>query len=106
MGLMNDSRAQPTDSRHSRGLRGEAYVRRNQTSPTRDGDSFGRWVAEDESGWSGEDLYRPDDPYFVMGSVAMDDETATPVVEDLRRAAGIMQRNPVGCPGVWVAGAG
>ena len=59
--------------------------------PTRDGSSFGRWVAADESGWNGEDLYRPGDPYFVIGSVAIDDETAAPLVEDLRRAAGISQ---------------
>ena len=71
------------------GLRGGKYAHRNHSGPTRDGTPLGRWIATDESGWNGEDLYRPDDPYFVVGSVAMDDMAAESIIGDLRLAAAI-----------------
>jgi hypothetical protein len=74
----------------SSSLSGPDYVRSNQDAPTRDG-AAGRWVAADESGWDGEQLYRRADPYLSIGSVAIDDETAAPIVQQLRADARLPQ---------------
>jgi hypothetical protein len=72
-------------------LTGEAYVHRTRTAPTVDGDADGRWIAADESGWNGEALLQPGEPYVSVGSVAVDDIDAPEIVAELRRVAGIHQ---------------
>lgn len=72
-------------------LSGTAFHRRSRPDPTVDGGEHGRWVAVDESGWNGEALDRADEPYVVLGSVAIDDAAAAGVVTDLRREARIQQ---------------
>jgi len=67
-------------------LSGPDYTHNNQAAATRDDDA-GRWVAADESGWDGEQLYRRADRYLSIGSVAIDDETAAPIVRQLRHDA-------------------
>lgn len=74
----------------SSSLSGRDYARSNQETATRD-DTAGRWVAADESGWDGEQLYRRADPYLSIGSVAIDDETAGPIVDQLRVDARLSQ---------------
>lgn len=77
------------------GLSGAAYSRRSRTIPTADGGVSGRWVAADESGWNGEDLYRPEEPYLVVGSVAVDDVDARALLAGLRADARIAQAGEV-----------
>lgn len=72
-------------------LNGREYQRNNQVSLTRDDENSGRWVAMDESGWDGEQLYQRTDRYLVIGSVAVDDTYAAPIVEQLRRDVGLLQ---------------
>jgi hypothetical protein len=60
-------------------LAGPAFELRTRTQPTADGGTAGRWVAADESGWNGEALFQPDEPYMVIGCVAVDDATAAEV---------------------------
>ena len=71
-------------------LSGPDYTHNNQATATRD-DAAGRWVAADESGWDGDQLYRRADRYLSIGSVAIDDETAAPVVRQLRHDARLSQ---------------
>lgn len=73
------------------GLSGSAYVRNSRTAPTQDDDVSVRWVAVDESGWDGEQLYGRGDRYLVLGSVAIDDKSAAQIVERLRRDTGLTQ---------------
>ncbi|MDG4778942.1 hypothetical protein O7614_04695 [Micromonospora sp. WMMD961] len=56
-----------------------------------DGGPDGRWIAADESGWDGEALFQPTEPYMTIGSVAIDDGDADTVLALLRRDAGIEQ---------------
>jgi hypothetical protein len=72
-------------------LVGDAFVRRTRTAVTVDGDGEGRWIAVDESGWNGEALMHPDEPYVSIGSVAVDDVVAGEIVAALRRDAKIKQ---------------
>jgi hypothetical protein len=69
------------------GLTGAKYQRRTQQGPTCDrvGSAAHRWIACDESGWNGEDLYDPAEPILAIGTVAIDDHLAAQVMEDLRR---------------------
>ena len=71
-------------------LSGPDYVRNTQAGATRD-DPAVRWVAADESGWDGEQLYDRHDRYLSIGSVAVDDETAGEIVGQLRRDARLSQ---------------
>jgi hypothetical protein len=73
------------------GLSGPGYVRNNWVTATHDDDVAGRWVAADESGWDGEQLYARADRYLVIGSVAIDDESAATIVEQIRRDAALSQ---------------
>lgn len=72
-------------------LSGPDYARNNQVTPTQDDGTAGRWVAADESGWDGEQLYRRADRYLSIGSVAVDDESAAQIVDRLRRDAKLSQ---------------
>jgi hypothetical protein len=49
------------------------------------------WVAADESGSSGENLVDPKGGVFAHASVRIDDETAGPLLADLRQQAGAVQ---------------
>ena len=71
-------------------LSGPDHVRNTQAGATRD-DPAVRWVAADESGWDGEQLYDRHDRYLSIGSVAVDDETAGEIVGQLRRDARLSQ---------------
>lgn len=66
------------------GLSGAAYSRGSQNVATRDGSVDGRWVAVDESGWDGEQLFGRADRFLSIGSVAIDDEDAAGIVDQLR----------------------
>jgi hypothetical protein len=72
------------------GLEGADYTRHSRSDATRD-DGGSRWVAVDESGWDGEQLYGRASRYLVLGSVAIDDATAAPIVDDLRHRSGVLQ---------------
>jgi hypothetical protein len=72
-------------------LSGPAYAHSNQRAATRDDQVAGRWVAVDESGWDGEQLYGRADRYLSIGSVAVDDESASTIVERLRRETALTQ---------------
>lgn len=72
-------------------LTGDEFVRRTRTAATADGDGDGRWIAADESGWNGEALTHPDEPYVSIGSVAVDDADSAEIVAALRRDAGVQQ---------------
>ncbi|WP_409497274.1 hypothetical protein [Amycolatopsis sp. cmx-11-12] len=72
-------------------LTGPAYVRHSRTAATEDDEVSGRWIAVDESGWDGEQLYGRSDRHLVLGSIAIDDISAAPIVERLRRDAGLTQ---------------
>jgi hypothetical protein len=71
-------------------LSGPDYARNTHVTATQD-DAAGRWVATDESGWDGEQLYGRDDRYLSIGSVAIDDGTAAQIVDQLRRDARLSQ---------------
>jgi hypothetical protein len=71
-------------------LSGPDYVRNTQAGATRDSPAL-RWVAADESGWDGEQLYDRADRYLSIGSVAVDDGTAEEIVGQLRRDARLSQ---------------
>jgi hypothetical protein len=71
-------------------LSGPDYVRNTHAGATRDGPAL-RWVAADESGWDGEQLYDRADRYLSIGSVAIDDATAEEIVGQLRRDARLSQ---------------
>lgn len=73
------------------GLHGPEYTDLNQPATTRDDKISGRWVAVDESGWDGEQHHNRNDRYLVLGSVAVDDVSAAPIVEKVRRDAGLRQ---------------
>ncbi|GLY83363.1 hypothetical protein Airi02_012930 [Actinoallomurus iriomotensis] len=73
------------------GLSGDDYTICTRTDATRDDEATGRWVAADESGWDGEQLYGRADRYLSIGSVALDDEYAHSIVEQLRQDTGIRQ---------------
>ncbi|MFJ1958151.1 hypothetical protein ACIOGT_17485 [Streptomyces microflavus] len=80
---MNASVRLPNDGT---GLLGEPYSRRNCPQATRDGQPAGRWIALDESGWDGDQLHGMDrSRYLTIGSVAISDEDAANLVDDLRR---------------------
>lgn len=71
-------------------LLGERYRRRNRVDPTKDGDPDGCWIAMDESGWDGEQLLGDArSRYLIIGSVAISDEDAAPIVETIRHEARI-----------------
>ncbi|MGW0810787.1 DUF3800 domain-containing protein [Nonomuraea sp. NPDC002799] len=72
-------------------LYGLGFERNNRTAATQDGELWGRWVATDESGWDGEQLYGRTDRYLVIGSVAIDDAAAAAIVEHLRHSASLAQ---------------
>ena len=71
-------------------MSGPGYVRNSQAAATRDS-TAGRWVAVDESGWDGEQLYGRDDRYLSIGSVAVDDAAAARIVSKLRRDTRLSQ---------------
>lgn len=73
------------------GLSGVAYSASSRSGPTRDDEGDGRWVAVDESGWDGEQLYGRADRFLSIGSVAIDDEEAAEIVGKLRRDARVSQ---------------
>ncbi len=75
----------------SSGLSGPDYACANRTAATRDDDVAGRWVAVDESGWDGEQLYGRADRYLSIGSVAVDDESAARIVDRLRHDTALTQ---------------
>ncbi|WP_432108503.1 hypothetical protein [Streptomyces sp. AA1529] len=79
-----------TGAQWSMPLTGEAFTHRNQTAPTQDSDATGRWIASDESGWDGEQLWGRG-RYLVVASVAIDDAEAATFVDALREQAGIRQ---------------
>ena len=72
-------------------LSGPDYARNTQVTATRDDGAAGRWVAADESGWDGEQLYRRADRYLSIGSAAVDDESAAQIVDRLRHEARLSQ---------------
>ena len=72
------------------GLLGANFSRRSRQEPTDDRAGAGRWIAIDESGYDGDQLYGGD-RYMTLGSVAMDDVDATAIVDTLRSAAGIQK---------------
>ncbi|MFD8916107.1 hypothetical protein [Streptomyces sp. NPDC059575] len=68
------------------GLPGSKYARRNQIDFTADAGD-GRWVVADESGWDGDQLHGVRrSRYLSMGSVAISDADAEPIVEEIRKA--------------------
>lgn len=71
------------------GLSGAAYSLSSHTGPTKDDDGDGRWVAVDESGWDGEQLYGRADRFLSIGSVAIDDDEAAEMVDKLRGDTGL-----------------
>jgi hypothetical protein len=73
------------------GLSGADYARNNRAAATRDDGVAGRWVAVDESGWDGEQLYARADRYLSIGSVAIDDGSAALIVDGLRQDAVLTQ---------------
>jgi hypothetical protein len=69
------------------GLLGPSYARRNQLGPTADTEGGGRWVAVDESGWDGDQLHGEQrSRYLSIGSVAISDTDAEPIVDEIRTA--------------------
>ncbi|MEU5796204.1 hypothetical protein ABZ800_22190 [Streptomyces sp. NPDC047813] len=69
------------------GLLGPNYARRNQLSATTDIGGEGRWVAVDESGWDGDQLHGEQrSRYLSIGSVAISDADAEPIVDEIRTA--------------------
>ncbi|MCX4539051.1 DUF3800 domain-containing protein [Streptomyces sp. NBC_01669] len=75
------------------GLLGANFARRNRQNPTDDGLGEGRWIAVDESGYSGDQLFGGD-RYMTLGSVAVDDTEAAEIVDELRNEAGIQKAAP------------
>jgi hypothetical protein len=73
------------------GLSGAEYARNNQATATHDDNVAGRWVAVDESGWDGEQLYARADRYLSIGSVATDDDSAALIVDRLRQDTALRQ---------------
>jgi hypothetical protein len=73
------------------GLSGAGYARNNRSTATRDDNVAGRWVAVDESGWDGEQLYARADRYLSIGSVAIDDGSAAAIVDKLRQDTALKQ---------------
>jgi hypothetical protein len=73
------------------GLSGVNYAHNNHASATHDDDVAGRWVAVDESGWDGEQLYARADRYLSIGSVAIDDDSAALIVDKLREDTSLKQ---------------
>ncbi|MEV0495674.1 hypothetical protein [Streptomyces atratus] len=72
------------------GLFGEQYSRRNRPQPTRDDDRTGRWIALDESGWDGDQLHGGNrSRYMTIGSVAISDEDAADLIDNLRKTTRI-----------------
>ncbi|MET8631762.1 hypothetical protein [Streptomyces sp. NPDC004680] len=81
---MNDLSRRPNSGT---GLLGPNYARRNQLGPTADIVGEGRWVAVDESGWDGDQLHGEHrSRYLSLGSVAISDADAEPIVEEIRAA--------------------
>ncbi|WP_328753680.1 hypothetical protein OHA28_50325 [Streptomyces sp. NBC_00269] len=69
------------------GLPGPKYARRNQIDLTEDAEGDGRWVAVDELGWDGDQLHGARrSRYLSIGSVAISDIEAEPIVEEIRKA--------------------
>lgn len=69
------------------GLLGPNYARRIQLSATADTEGQGRWVAVDESGWDGDQLHGEQrSRYLSIGSVAISDADAEPIVDEIRTA--------------------
>ncbi|MFJ9085430.1 hypothetical protein ACIRL3_23715 [Streptomyces sp. NPDC102384] len=69
------------------GLKGAKYARRNQVDLTADVGGDGRWVAVDESGYDGDQLHGAQrSRYLSIGSVAISDSEAEPIVEEIRKA--------------------
>jgi hypothetical protein len=67
------------------GLLGPNYARRNRPHQTDDIEGPGRWVALDESGWDGDQLYgQPRSRYLSIGTVAICDADAAPIVDEIR----------------------
>ncbi|MFD7854508.1 hypothetical protein ACFV6B_09520 [Streptomyces microflavus] len=68
-------------------LLGPHYARRNQLGATADIEGGGRWVAVDESGWDGDQLHGEQrSRYLSVGSVAISDADAEPIVDEIRSA--------------------
>lgn len=69
-------------------LTGPNFAVRTITASTRDGAQDGRWLAVDESGWSGEQLHGSARRYLTVAIVAVDDAVAASLISDLRQALG------------------
>lgn len=67
-------------------LTGLGFAVRNRELSTGDGAQDGRWLAVDESGWDGEQLHDRQLRYLTVAIVAVDDEAASGIVNDLRDA--------------------
>lgn len=67
-------------------LLGGNYSVRSRSALTEDGDGAPRWVAIDESGQHGDQQYRTS-RYMALGVVAIDDVTASRVIDELRGRA-------------------
>jgi hypothetical protein len=83
--------AGPSATDERSGLSGADYARNNRAIATRDDNVAGRWVAVDESGWDGEQLFARADRYLSIGSVAIDDDSAALIVNELRQDTGLRQ---------------
>ncbi|MEV4944050.1 hypothetical protein [Streptomyces zaomyceticus] len=81
---MNEPARQPNSGT---GLRGPNFARRNRPHPTDETEDLGQWVALDESGWDGDQLYgQQRSRYLSIGTVAISDDEAAPIVEEIRTA--------------------
>ncbi|MFC6067039.1 hypothetical protein [Streptomyces ochraceiscleroticus] len=84
---MSDTSRQPNDGT---GLLGPNYARRNCSDVTKSQGHSGQWVAVDESGCDGDQLHgAPRSRYMAMGSVALSDDEAGPILDDVRQACRI-----------------
>lgn len=85
---VNDPSRQPN---HGTRLLGPNFARRNRPDPTTKSEDSGQWVALDESGWDGDQLYgRPRSRYLSIGTVAISDDEAAPIVDEIRAATRLL----------------
>ncbi|MFF4105436.1 DUF3800 domain-containing protein [Streptomyces sp. NPDC001903] len=86
-----------TENRHEpnpgTALLGAKFSRRNRVAPTKTNEGTARWIAMDESGYDGDQLYGRA-RYMVLGSIAIDDHEASDIIDDLRKQAGIQSSAP------------
>ncbi|MFC8285969.1 hypothetical protein [Streptomyces cyaneofuscatus] len=83
-GAVNELARQPNPGT---GLLGPNFARRSRPHPTDETEDLGQWVALDESGWDGDQLYgQQRSRYLSIGTVAISDDEAAPIVEEIRTA--------------------